>query len=213
MYKISKSKIVFLLLFLVLILANYLKAEIASPTDQVSEQEIILSEEDFAPPQPPHLPTTDSFANILRVITSLFIIIAIAFALSWFLQKKGGFGKNIYGKVLGILPLDNKRFVYLVDIMGKILILGVTEQNINLLGEITDKDTVDSLRFENSSAKVAGMDKFFSFLKKDEQAQQSSETDFTANDLSNQNARNKERLRKINELLVKRGSSDSQTDK
>jgi flagellar biogenesis protein FliO len=155
----------------------------------------------------PFAPNSDPFTASLRVVTALIIVIIIALALSWFIQKKGGFGSNVFGKVIGILPLDNRRVIYLVDIVGRVLVLGVTDSNINLLCEINDKDTLDSLRLQGSTANVPGMEKLFSFLKKANRQSiengdltpQVDESDFKA-----QTEKNQERLRKINSLLVKR---------
>lgn len=155
----------------------------------------------------PYLPVSDPLSSTLRIISSLFAIIIIAFGLSWFIQKKAGFGGNVFGKVLGILPLDNRRMIYLVDVMGKVLILGVTDSNINMLGEITDKDTLDALRLQNDKP-LPGMERLFSFLRPTD-SENISEKEST--DLDNpitpgqaQNQRNHERLRKLNDLLVKR---------
>lgn len=160
---------------------------------------------DEQPASFPHFPT-DPMGASLRIISSLFMVIIIAFAISWFLQKKAGLGGNVFGKVLGILPFDNKRMIYLVDVMGKVLVLGVTESSINLLCEITDKDTLDSLRLQYEKPSP-GMEKLFSFLRR---GSNSDQTDPMIPE--EQEERNQERLRKLNDLLVKRSSKDSNPD-
>lgn len=145
---------------------------------------------------------SDPMGASLRIISSLFVVIIIAFGLSWFLQRKVGLGGNVFGKVLGILPIDNKRMIYLVDVMGKVLILGVTDSNINLLCEITDKDTLDSLRLQYEKP-APGMERLFSFLRPANN--ESEERSFIPD---NQETRNQDRLRKLNDLLVKRNNKD-----
>lgn len=156
----------------------------------------------------PYLPVSDPLNSTLRIVSSLFAVIILAFGLSWLIQKKTGFGSNVFGKVLGVLPLDNRRIIYLVDILGKVLILGVTDSNINMLGEVTDKDTLDALRLQNEKP-LPGMERLFSFLrhstsseKSTDQSAEGSETKATQGQAQNQ--RNHERLRKLNDLLVKR---------
>lgn len=146
----------------------------------------------------PQFPS-DPFGSSLRIISSLFAVILLAFAVSWFIQKKGGFGGNAFGRILGVLPLDNKRMIYLVDVMGRVLILGVTDTNVNLLCEITDQETLDTLRLQYEKPSP-GMEKLFSFIRPE-----------TRNDSENNNEdsvpaqnKNQDRLRKLNELLVKR---------
>ena len=116
-------------------------------------------------------PETSNLSATFSLIISLFGIIVLALAASWFIQKKTGLGANNFGKVLGIVPLDNKRLIYIVDVMGKMLVLGVTESNITFLTEITDKDTIDAYRLKYGQSVTPGLDKLFPFLKKDSDSQ------------------------------------------
>ena len=154
----------------------------------------------------PYIPVSDPLSSTLRIISSLFGVIILAFGLSWLIQKKGGFGGNVFGKVLGILPLDNRRMIYLVDVMGRVLILGVTDSNISMLCEITDKDTLDSLRLQYEKP-LPGMERLFSFLRPAGGQQEASTKSYEEPAQSQgeaQNQRNHDRLRQLNELLVKR---------
>lgn len=114
----------------------------------------------------PLTPTTNSLSATFSLIISLLGIIILALAASWFIQKKTGIISNNFGKVLGVVPLDNKRLIYVVDVMGKMLVLGVTESNINFLTEITDKDTIDAYRLKYGQSVTPGLDKLFPFLRK-----------------------------------------------
>jgi len=155
----------------------------------------------------PFLPMSDPLSSTLRIISSLFVVIILAFGLSWLIQKKAGFGGNVFGKVLGILPLDNRRMIYLIDVMGRVLILGVTDSSINMLAEITDKDTLDALRLQNDKP-LPGMERLFSFLRpatgEDNASTANEKTESQTTPAQAQNQRNNERLRKLNDLLVKR---------
>ena len=117
----------------------------------------------------------NSFTATFSLFTSLIGIIILALAASWYIQKKTGLTANNFGKVLGIVPLDTKRFIYIVDVMGKMLVLGVTEQNITFLTEITDKDTIDAYRLKYGQSVTPGLDKLFPFLKKDNEESKSSD--------------------------------------
>lgn len=117
------------------------------------------------------LSETSGLSATFSLIISLLGIIILALAASWFIQKKTGIGANNFGKVLGIVPLDNKRLIYIVDVMGKMLVLGVTESNISFLTEITDKDTIDAYRLKYGQSVTPGLDKLFPFMKKDNEEQ------------------------------------------
>jgi len=108
----------------------------------------------------------DVFSATLKMVTSLAIVIGLVMGLSWFLQQRGGLNRSIFGRTLGILPLDNRRFLYLVDIMGRVLVLGVTEHSINLLCEITDKASIDALRVQSKAPASASLERMFSFLRR-----------------------------------------------
>lgn len=65
-----------------------------------------------------------------------------------FVTKKTGM--NLFGgeaiKVLSIVPLGQNKFLQVVDLAGKVLVIGVADSNINLISEITDKDQMDRIR-------------------------------------------------------------------
>ncbi len=50
------------------------------------------------------------------------------------------------------LPLGPNRSVCIVEMAGRVFLLGVTEGNINLLSEITDDNTIEVLREKNQAA-------------------------------------------------------------
>lgn len=162
----------------------------------------------------PLFPDSDPMGTSLRILSSLFAVILLAFGISWFIQKKVGIGGNVFGKILGILPLDNKRMIYLVDVMGKVLILGVTESNINLLGELTDKDTLDALRLQNDQPSP-GIEKLFAYLsrKNEEPAQpRTNAAESSGKPENNDNTsrfRQEDRLKKLNSMLHKRSNNDN----
>ncbi|MBF0547880.1 MAG: FliO/MopB family protein [Candidatus Riflebacteria bacterium] len=112
------------------------------------------------------IPENDPLSISVNLFISFAMILAILFFISWYLQKKGGFKSSIYGKTIGVIPLDHKRFIYIVDILGKMMVLGVTDHQINFLCEITEKTTVDALRMKSQENSSNSLDRIFSFLKK-----------------------------------------------
>ncbi len=69
-------------------------------------------------------------------------------------------------KVLSTYPLAANRFIQVVDIGGQVLVLGVSDSNINLITELTDTETVDRIRLLSSKEKTGGSfkDQFFGLL-------------------------------------------------
>jgi flagellar protein FliO/FliZ len=204
-----------LFIFLLICSGTVQAQPIATASNGLSNSEPLFLEEQTVA-SVPFMPDTDPFAASLRIITALIIVIILAFAVSWFIQKKGIFTNNVFGRVIGIIPLDNRRFIYMVDVVGRILVLGVTEQNINLLCEVTDKDTIDSLRLQNECKPMPGMEKLFSFLKKqrgNDPEKINSFEEFKEANFKSQTLKNQEKLKKINNLLVKRNRPPKEQDK
>jgi flagellar biogenesis protein FliO len=157
---------------------------------------------------------TNGMSGTFSLIISLFGIIVLALAASWFIQKKTGFGSNNFGKILGIVPLDSKRLIYIVDIMGKMLVLGVTESNINFLTEITDKDTIDAYRLKYGQSVTPGLDKLFPFMNKnsDDQSNDSNLSDEASRIIEEKRAEkvkstldknHENRLKRLKEMIIK----------
>ena len=167
------------------------------------------------PTNPNKLPSqTNGMSATFSLIISLFGIIVLALAASWFIQKKTGFGSNNFGKVLGIVPLDSKRLIYVVDVMGKMLVLGVTENNINFLTEITDKDTIDAYRLKYGQSVTPGLDKLFPFMNKgrDDQDNDSNLSDEASRIIEEKKAEkikstldknHENRLKKLKAMIIK----------
>ena len=49
-------------------------------------------------------------------------------------------------KVLSVVPLGQNKFLQVVDLAGKVLVVGVSDNAINLITEITEKDQIDRIR-------------------------------------------------------------------
>jgi flagellar protein FliO/FliZ len=65
-----------------------------------------------------------------------------------FVTKKAGL--NIFGgeavRVLSVVPIGQNKFLQLVDVAGRVLLVGVSDNSINLITEITEKDQIDRIR-------------------------------------------------------------------
>ncbi len=162
----------------------------------------------------PFLTAPDPIATSLSILTSLALVVGLIFLISWFLQRRQGFTGSACGRTLGILPIDGRRFVYIVDVMGRILVLGVTEHHISMLCEITDRAMIDSLRIQPGGAPtIPGLDKVFAFLKnsrlktapgEDESAESQNENGF-----ADHTERAQQQIRKMEEMIIRRPSDDS----
>ncbi|MBF0500771.1 MAG: FliO/MopB family protein [Candidatus Riflebacteria bacterium] len=177
----------------------------ASSTPAIATADLLFPPNEVA--TSPGAMLSDPFSIVLRLITSLAIVIGLVFALAWLLQKRGGLYRSVFGRTLGILPLDNRRFIYLVDVMGRILVLGVTEQQINLLCEISDKATIDALRIQTNTTATPGLERLFGFLRRGGQMGPEDSTDESEVGTSNFSAHTQNaqaQIRQVEKLMFQR---------
>ena len=98
-------------------------------------------------------PTAVSWWSTLAYLLSLIAVFAVVIVMAYFTAKfiGGRFNARMAtggGRILENLPLGPNRSVCIVEIAGRVFLLGVGE-NISLLAEITDDNTVENLREKN----------------------------------------------------------------
>lgn len=91
--------------------------------------------------QPPNM-----VSLFLRLLVSLVIIVGLAYVAVKVMRKN----MKVLTKAESIRVLDHYAFslnkgVYITYIAGKVYVLGVTDHNINLISEITDRQMADDL--------------------------------------------------------------------
>lgn len=88
-----------------------------------------------------------SFGTIVKMIVFLILIIAVIYGLMWFFKRKTNLSKSDddFMRRVSSLNLAPGKSVEIVTLLEHAYVLGVTDNNINLLGEIEDKELVDAL--------------------------------------------------------------------
>lgn len=96
-------------------------------------------------------PTGVSWWSTLAYLFSLLIAFAVVLIMAYFAARFIGGRFNAAritasgGRILENLPLGPNRSVCTVEMAGRVFLLGVTDHNISLLGEITDKNLIEHL--------------------------------------------------------------------
>lgn len=96
---------------------------------------------------------------VLRTIAVLAaIIVGIYLILRLFLKSRNKIVTDTgLIKVLSSYPLAANRVIQVVEIAGKIMILGVSESSINLITEVEDQEFIDKIKLLSSKeSKVGG---------------------------------------------------------
>ncbi|MFQ5685863.1 MAG: flagellar biosynthetic protein FliO [Candidatus Scalindua sp.] len=87
----------------------------------------------------------EGYKEYTRVISTLLVVIALIIATAYVLKKKYGVRANIRGnrrliQVVDHAPMGMKKSVSLVKVPGKHLLLGLTNDRIELITEIANGD-------------------------------------------------------------------------
>lgn len=99
---------------------------------------------------------------IFSLLITFAIVIGLAYFSSRFLgQKMGNKLASKSHKIIATLPMGTNRAVYIVEIAGKFLVLGVTDHAINVLQEITDSREIEKMKAEQIPLPDTHFDKVF----------------------------------------------------
>lgn len=110
--------------------------------------------------KPPETSWLSSVAYVFSLLIVFAVVLGLAYLTSQFFGRK--MGKNLISsnaQVLTTLPLGTNCAVYVVEIAGRCMILGVTNNQINLIQEITAQDEIDKLK--NQPIAYEGFDSLF----------------------------------------------------
>ncbi|HWR43155.1 flagellar biosynthetic protein FliO [Sporomusa sp.] len=101
----------------------------------------------YQEPQPPTSSWLAASGYVVSLILTFLLVLGLAYFTSRFLAQKinAPAGLNS-GKIHTTLPLGPNRAVYVIEIAGKFMVLGVTEQTISLLKEITSPEDIEQLK-------------------------------------------------------------------
>lgn len=92
-------------------------------------------------------------AYIITVLLTIGLVVALAYFTSRLLGEKfARRGASGPVRILASLTLGPNRGIFVVDIAGKVLVVGAAEHSVNLLQEITDPTACDALRAEGTPA-------------------------------------------------------------
>jgi flagellar protein FliO/FliZ len=115
--------------------------------------------------QPQESSSLSVMAYVFTLLMAFAVVLALAYLASRFLgQKMGGFQFAKSSKILETLPLGANRFIYVVEIAGKVLVLGVTNTQITLINEINDE--IEIARLRTDAANVFSNDAFNRIFEK-----------------------------------------------
>jgi flagellar biogenesis protein FliO len=115
-----------------------------------------------AAPATPGVTTWD----FLRMLIILAAVVGVIYLIFWLLRR--GSGKKIQEndliKVMGSRGLSGSRALHLVEVGNSVYLVGASDGGVELIAEITDKESLDSLRLKAAEAGPAGKRSFSTIL-------------------------------------------------
>jgi len=91
---------------------------------------------------------------IIKTIIVLGSLVGGFYYFFRFVTKKAGIqvlGRDVV-QVLSIVPLGQNKFLQVVDLAGRILVLGISDSGIHLITEVKEKEEIDRIRLLSSKS-------------------------------------------------------------
>jgi len=100
--------------------------------------------------------------DLLRMILVLAAVIGVVYGIFYLLKRsgKGRLVQNDAIRLLGSQSLPNNRNLYLVEVGSQVFLVGAGGDAVNLISEITDKETVDAVILRGGESSVNGRKSF-----------------------------------------------------
>ena len=142
-----------LLLILLIFVITSSKVYGADETEKAGDvREVSTAERDTI-----GVPSPINFPKAAKLLKSTGIIIVIIVVTVYLLRKKLGINTSLnkkrrYVHIVDTVSLGSKKHVHLIKLPGKLLLVGATNERIQALAEITEKEVVESVDTEMSSS-------------------------------------------------------------
>jgi flagellar biogenesis protein FliO len=97
--------------------------------------------------------------DFVNMIIGLLVVVAIIYLIFYLLKR--GMGKKVVEneliKILGSRIISGTKSLHIVEVAGAVYLVGSSNDSINLISEITEKEAKDALRL--SAAQTGGLGK------------------------------------------------------
>lgn len=121
---------------------------ISEDSIQITENSIILSEDTVSSVNSSQsYKGTSTAAVFIRMILVLIIVIALIYGVLWFIKKKTNVVKtdDDYLRRAAYINIAPGKTIEVITLIDKAYLIGVTEDNITLLGEIQDDELIKAM--------------------------------------------------------------------
>jgi len=115
--------------------------------------------------QPPATPGVSTW-DFVRMLLILGAVIAAIYVVFWLLRRGAGkrITENDLIRVLGSRSLAGNRSLHIVEVGTSVFLVGASDGGVQLISEITDKESLDSVRIRAAEEGPAGRRTFQQIL-------------------------------------------------
>jgi len=117
-------------------------------TESLTEDSIVLTESETTEnPVIVDYKGTSTVGTFVRMIVALIIVIGLIYGVLWFIKRKTNVVKtdDDYLRRAAYINIAPNKTVEVITLLDKAYLIGVTEDNISLLGEIEDKELIEAM--------------------------------------------------------------------
>lgn len=118
-------------------------------TKGFDESSILLSDEPVINSENAknEIKTPSTIGLLIRMIIVLIIVVGLIYGVLWFIKKKTNIVKNEdeFLRRAAYLNIAPGKTVEVITLIDKAYLIGVTEDNITMLGEIDDKELINAM--------------------------------------------------------------------
>lgn len=150
----SKKIIAAMIVFMAAVLCLYSQSQNQTQTQNSNEQSISLSEDSIILDDPANTSEdSNKYKGIstigvfVRMIVVLVIVVVLIYGVLWFIKKKSNVVKtdDDYLRRAAYINIAPGKTIEVITLIDKAYLIGVTEDNITMLGEIEDKELIQAM--------------------------------------------------------------------
>ena len=150
----SKKIIAAMIVFMAAVLCLYSQSQNQTQTQNSNEQSISLSEDSIILDDPTNTSEdSNKYKGIstigvfVRMIVVLVIVVVLIYGVLWFIKKKSNVVKtdDDYLRRAAYINIAPGKTIEVITLIDKAYLIGVTEDNITMLGEIEDKELIQAM--------------------------------------------------------------------
>ena len=135
----------------------------------INEEELpVFPAEDAPVAAEEAVPATVGIGDLLRVAIVLIAIIAVIYLLVYFLKKISPMAENGEERIriLSTRHLRRDNSLHLVEVGNQVFLVGMGNSSVNLISEISDQETLDSIRLETEAENLVPDRRFRNLIQK-----------------------------------------------